>query len=182
MFNIFKSASSFFGGFLGLNKEKHQQNYPQEEQKPPNPLTNTNEKNNKKNYGVIDKVGNFFEKSLAFAIVEYRIIKDKLQDLSQTNYNLGLQHLDIGNIKEATFRFKITKRFWPHNYDAYYQLIYCLILSHKFEAAQKVIDELLQKNPSYKPKIDQLLGNSPENHSEEETKSENNLVNNQQNS
>ena len=83
--------------------------------------------------------------------------KKKIQDLSKTNYNLGIKHLEEGNLKEAIFRFKITKKFWPHNYEAYYELIYCLILENEFEEAQKVIDELLEKSPDYKERIDQLF-------------------------
>ncbi len=105
----------------------------------------------------IDKISNFFDSTWAYIAVEFEIIREKFKDLSKANYDLGMKHLDEGNIKEAIFRFKITKKFWPNNYEAYYQLIYCLFLEHEFEAAQKIIDELLEKNPSYKAKIDQLL-------------------------
>jgi hypothetical protein len=115
----------------------------------------------------IDKLSNFIDHFWASVIVEYRIVKEKFQDLSKTNYDLGIRHLEEGNIKEAIFRFKITKKFWPHNYDAYYQLIYCLILDNEFEDAQKVIDELLIKNPGYKEKIDQLLSPSEDQEPEE---------------
>jgi len=110
----------------------------------------------------VDKFSNFIDHISAYVVIEYRIIKDKLQDLSKTNYDLGIKHLEQGNLKEAIFRFKITKRFWPHNYNAYYELIYCLILENEFEEAQKVIDELLHKCPSYKEKIDQLFSPSEE--------------------
>lgn len=110
----------------------------------------------------LDNLSGFIHKSFAYFIVEYRIIKEKLKDLSRTNYDLGMKHLEEGNIKEAIFRFKITKKFWKDNYDAYYQLIYCLILDNKFEAAQKVIDELLQRNPGSKTKIDQLFSGTQE--------------------
>lgn len=105
----------------------------------------------------VDKFSNFIDHLFSFVVVEYRIIKEKMQDLSKTNYDLGVKHLENGNLKEAIFRFKITKRFWPHNYDAYYELIYCLILENEFDEAQKVIDDLLKKCPSYKEKIDQLF-------------------------
>jgi tetratricopeptide (TPR) repeat protein len=120
----------------------------------------------------IDKLSNFIDHFWASVIVEYRIVKEKFQDLSKANYDLGIRHLEEGNIKEAIFRFKITKKFWPHNYDAYYQLIYCLILDNEFEDAQKVIDELLIKNPSYKEKIDQLLSPSEDQDPEEAEEAE----------
>lgn len=105
----------------------------------------------------IDKVSNFFEHLWALITIEYSTIKEKFQDLSKANYDLGIKHLEEGNVREAIFRFKITKKFWPHNYEAYYQLIYCLILENELDEAEKIIDELLIKNPSYKEKIDQLL-------------------------
>ncbi len=110
--------------------------------------------------GKLDKLSGFFDKLLNRVVTEYHSIREKSQDLSATNYNLGMKHLEDGDLKEAIFRFKITKKFWPKNYDAYYQLIICLILNHNFDEAQKVIDELLEKSPSYKEKIDQILGNS----------------------
>ena len=73
---------------------------------------------------------------------------------------ISLLKKEYWNIKEAIFRFKITKKFWPQNYEAYYELIYCLLLEGEFESAQKVIDDLLEKSPDYKERIDQLL--SPE--------------------
>jgi tetratricopeptide (TPR) repeat protein len=105
----------------------------------------------------VDKFSGFINHFISFIVVEYRIIKEKMQDLSKTNYDLGIKHLENGNLKEAIFRFKITKRFWPHNYEAYYELVYCLILENEFDEAQKVIDDLLKKCPSYKEKIDQLF-------------------------
>ena len=108
----------------------------------------------------LDKLSGFFDQIFDRLLTEYHSIKEKSQDLSATNYVLGMQHLEDGNLKEAIFRFKITRKFWPKNYDAYYQLIICLILNRDFEEAQKVIDELLEKSPNYKEKIDQILGNS----------------------
>lgn len=116
--------------------------------------------NNPENKNKIDALSGFIDKVFKAAIAEYKIIRQKMQNLSQTNYNLGMKHLNEGNLKEAIFRFKITKKFWPENYEAYYQLIYCMILVHNFKSAQIVINELLEKNPSYQPKIDQLIKKS----------------------
>ncbi|MES2677641.1 MAG: tetratricopeptide repeat protein [Pseudomonadota bacterium] len=113
----------------------------------------------------IDKLSGFFGKIFDNIVAEFHIIKEKSQDLSTTNYNLGIQHLEDGDLKEAIFRFKITKKFWPNNYDAYYQLIICLILNHDFDEAQIVIEDLLEKCPAYQEKIDQILGNEKPNNS-----------------
>jgi tetratricopeptide (TPR) repeat protein len=105
----------------------------------------------------IDKLSNFIDHLFAYVTLEYQVIKDKLKDLSKTNYDLGIKHLEQGNLKEAIFRFKITKKFWPQNYEAYYELIYCLVMENELEEAQKVIDDLLKKSPDYKERIDQLF-------------------------
>ncbi len=105
----------------------------------------------------IDKVSHFMDNFFAYVVMEYQTIINKSQNLSKTNYELGIKHLEQGNLKEAIFRFKITKKFWPENYDAYYELIYCLIMEEDLEEAQKVIDELLEKRPDYKERIDQLF-------------------------
>ncbi len=141
MFDIFRSVKKI----TGLRKKE--QDYIKEPKLAPAQVLESK----------IDKLSNFFDRFFAYVVVEYRIIKEKLKDLSKTNYNLGIRYLEEGNLKEAIFRFKITKKFWPHNYEAYYELIYCLVLSNEFEEAQKVVDELLKKCPDYKERIDQLF-------------------------
>ncbi len=164
MFDIIRSIKKI----TGLNKSEQSQI---KEPEQPSDAKNT-QLNRKFLEDKIDKLSNSIDNFWANIVVEYRIVKEKLQDLSQANYDLGIRYLEEGNIKEAIFRFKITKKFWPNNYEAYYELIYCLILDNKFEEAQRVIDELLLKNPSYKDKIDQLLYRSEEPELEEEPESE----------
>ena len=108
-----------------------------------------------------DKLVSFFSKISDLFLAEYDSIKEKSKDLSTTNYELGMKHLENGNIKEAIFRFKITKKFWPENYQAHYQLISCLLLNRNFEEAKKAIDELLEKKPDYKEAIDRIVGDIP---------------------
>lgn len=167
MFAIFKSARKVFD-FHKPGLEKDTPKSGGEARQP----SSTNK---------IDELSNLINKAIAGAIAEYNIIREKMKNLSQTNYDLGMKYLNEGNLKEAIFRFRITKKFWPNNYDAYYQLVYCLILEHNFDKAQLVIDDLLQKNPSYKSRIDQLIGNQTESHSNN-LESSASLANNQQNS
>lgn len=108
----------------------------------------------------LDKLSGGIRYLIAYIVVEYRIIKQKMRDLSGANYDLGIKYLEEGNIKEAIFRFKIIMKFWPHNYEAHYQLVYCLILKGDTATANKVAAELLEKDPSYKEKIDYLLSHS----------------------
>ncbi len=88
---------------------------------------------------------------------EYFSIREKTKNLRQTNYDLGMKHLENGHIDEAIIRFKIIRKFWPDVVDAQYQLAYCLVLKEKFKEAKKVLDELLSKNPDYDQKAHDLL-------------------------
>jgi tetratricopeptide (TPR) repeat protein len=88
---------------------------------------------------------------------EYFSIREKTKNLRQTNYNLGIKHLENGHVDEAIIRFKIIRRFWPDVIDAQYQIAYCLVLKEKFKEAKKVLDELLNKNPDYDQKAHDLL-------------------------
>jgi hypothetical protein len=49
------------------------------------------------------------------------------------------------------------KLFYPKNFDAYYELAYCLALKEKFTKSQKVLEELLQKKPDYNNRARDLL-------------------------
>ncbi|MCE3255039.1 MAG: Tetratricopeptide repeat [Rickettsiaceae bacterium] len=136
--------------------------------KEPDPVEEKKADKQKQNWleNKIGKLSGIFDKIASSVSSEYQSIKEKSKDLYSTNYKLGMRFLEEGNLKEAIFRFKITKKFWPNNYDAYYQLAICLILNEEFAEAQKVIDELLTKNPDYqidknhiyREKIDYLLG------------------------
>jgi tetratricopeptide (TPR) repeat protein len=88
---------------------------------------------------------------------EYFSIREKTKNLRQTNYNLGIKHLENGHVDEAIIRFKIIRRFWPDVIDAQYQIAYCLVLKEKFKEAKKVLDELLNKNSDYDQKAHDLL-------------------------
>lgn len=76
-------------------------------------------------------------------------MKQKYDNLLETNYKLGLKHIENGNIAEAIFRFRFIKKFWPEHYDSYYHLAYCLVLNKKPTEAKKILEELMSKNPQH---------------------------------
>lgn len=88
---------------------------------------------------------------------EITAVKEKSKNLRETNYNLGLKHLENGRLTDAIFRFRLIKKFWPDLFDAYYQLAYCLVLDDKLDEAKNILEELLSKNPSYDQKAYDLL-------------------------
>lgn len=73
----------------------------------------------------------------------------KCGNLLETNYNLGLKHIENGNISDAIFRFRFIKKFWPDHLDSLYQLSYCLALNKKLQEAKQVAEELLSKDPNH---------------------------------
>ncbi len=104
-----------------------------------------------------EKVRLFLNESALAVKNEIISIKEKTKDLHQTNFDLGIRHLENGNLSEAVFRFRFIKKFWPDDYNAYYQLAYCLILQEKPKKARRVLEELLEKNPEFDPEAQELL-------------------------
>lgn len=57
---------------------------------------------------------------------QYTIIREKMQDLTKTNTELGFKHLELGNISDAVMRFKLVLRwFSPNHAPALYGLGLC---------------------------------------------------------
>lgn len=110
-------------------------------------------KDKNKTPGKVEKFSNFLSKTFDNAILESKTISKKMQDLQKTNYELGMMHLNKGNINEAIFRFKIVRKFWPNNYKAHLNLIYCYFILKKEKQAQKAINILLKLNPKLEPNI-----------------------------
>lgn len=105
----------------------------------------------------IENISGFVDEKIDLAKKEYFETKAKLENLCETNYNQGLRYIEKGHLKDAVFRFRFIKKFWPEMYDAYYQLAYCLYLRKKHREAKLVLIELLQKNPQFGDKAQQLL-------------------------
>ena len=98
--------------------------------------------------GILNKIDSVKE--------ELTTMKEKYDNLLETNYNLGLKHIENGNLSEAIFRFRFIRKFWPEHYDSYYQLAYCLVLNRKSVDAKIVLEELLKKNPQHQAGQDLL--------------------------
>ncbi len=105
----------------------------------------------------IDKLSDFVANKYQDLTKETKTIKHKLNNLPETNYNLGLKHLENGNLADAIFRFKFINRFWPGNQDAHYYLAYCLYLKKQNAEAKRKLEELLKINPNYDSKAKELL-------------------------
>lgn len=88
---------------------------------------------------IIEKIKIFIEDS-----------REKFHNLYQTNYDTGMYHLEHGNLWDASFRFKIIKRFWPSKLEAQYRYAYCLVLQGLDSDATRLLSEILSKDSNYK--------------------------------
>ena len=104
-----------------------------------------------------EELSSFINSKVKSAQEEISTIRKKCSNLFETNYQLGLKHLENGNLSEAIFRFRFINKFWPNHLESYYQLAYCLILANKFDKAKKVLDDLITKDEGYKVYAQELL-------------------------
>lgn len=78
----------------------------------------------------------------------YKETKDKLKDLTGTNYNLALFHLNSGNISDAIMRFKITSyidklKLYP---DIEYYIGLCYYIKFKYEESKPYLYSYIEKS------------------------------------
>ena len=121
-----------------------------------------------------DKISNSMQKisqevsaSVKTTISDLSLMHQKSKNLLQTNFELGLHHLNNGNIKEAHFRFFLISKFWPKFESGLYYYAYILTIQQKYQKAKSVIEKifLLNNNPNQevfelKNNIDQYLQNN----------------------
>lgn len=90
------------------------------------------------------KIRHLYELSIKHLIT----IASKMQDLGTTNYELGLFHINQGNIPDATMRFifvtKLKKEFAP----AHYHLARCYLMKADNNKAKLELENALLFDPS----------------------------------
>ncbi len=79
---------------------------------------------------------------------EWKIIRDKLQDLSTTNYNLGIDHLARGNLLDAKFRLHFSIKLRDNFASAYYHLARCYLYELKFSQAEEFLNKAIELDSS----------------------------------
>ncbi|AFB28441.1 methyltransferase domain-containing protein [Rickettsia rickettsii] len=83
--------------------------------------------------------------------------KYKLSHLTETNYQLGLDHLYRGNLNDALLRFKLVDKFFnPNDSKVYSQLGWVYFLKNNYRQA---IEYLEKSNEKYKPIFINFLKN-----------------------
>lgn len=97
----------------------------------------------------VEAFSSFAKTKFEEAQAETKLLRRRFSNLLESNYEVGMIHLQKGDVGDAIFRFKFIKKFWPDHLKSYYQLAYCLAIKNKDEEAQKVLQELLAKDPNF---------------------------------
>lgn len=106
----------------------------------------------------VDRLYKFLGDKLDLVKEEYVQIKEKSQNLKETNYKLALHHLENGNVSEALFRLRILLKFWPDHVEAIYLKAYCLAHKKQLIKSKQILENLIKKYPDhYQKKFDLLL-------------------------
>lgn len=88
---------------------------------------------------------------------EFEIIKEKSQNLLQTNLELGLKHLSEGNLADARLRFAIMIRFCAKFSESYYQKAYIELLQNNPLKSAKTLEKFFRlKTENIDPKFFEL--------------------------
>ena len=80
-------------------------------------------------------------RSLYSKLGEYLFeLRFKLKNLSQTNFELGVYHLENGHLKDALMRFKLLKMFKSTNPLLDYYICHCYVDLFNFNEASKYLE------------------------------------------
>jgi len=106
-----------------------------------------------KEYGLIssfkksvDRASDGTSQFIKNAVDNVSEMRDKSKNLLQTNLDLGLKHLNAGNISEAHFRFFIVTKLWPKCEDGLYYYAYILFLKQNYAKASLIIAKIVKLN------------------------------------
>lgn len=105
------------------------------------------------------KIKPFLKERTAQAAKEWKVAKEKMKDIPGTNYNLGLYHLQNGNLDDAIMRFKMVIFLTPEKAEAYYNLARCLIRIKDNPSAEENLNKALSMKgdfPEAKYMMDKL--------------------------
>jgi hypothetical protein len=94
----------------------------------------------------VDKASDGASKCIKSATDNFSQMREKSKNLLQTNLDLGLKHLNAGNISEAHFRFFIVTKLWPKCEDGLYYYANTLFLKQNYAKASFVIAKIFQLN------------------------------------
>lgn len=91
----------------------------------------------------------FGEKKARTFLQDVYIMREKSKDIAKTNYELGLMHMQKGNLYDAVLRFRITLWVKPDFAPAYYNLGRVLLMQGRGDKAQEAFAKALALQPDY---------------------------------
>lgn len=74
---------------------------------------------------------------------------EKMRDITKNNYDLGLLHLENGNVTDAIFRFRIVTLMDPQHVDAWFFLGTAYMADRKMSMAQSALQKAVNLRPGY---------------------------------
>jgi predicted TPR repeat methyltransferase len=81
-------------------------------------------------------------------IEEIKLSFTKLKDISTTNFDLGIHHMDCGNISDAKMRFMLVIKLKPEIAMAHYHLGRCHMFNLAFDKAKAEFEITLNLDPT----------------------------------
>lgn len=83
-------------------------------------------------------------------IKECKIIRKKVKNLPQTNYDLGIYHINRCNMSDAKMRFFFVTKLDPKMALAYYHLARCHLFNLEYNKAKKYLEHALTLDKNLK--------------------------------
>ncbi len=77
---------------------------------------------------------------------ELTSLKHKVQNLNQTNYDLGMHHYNAGNLSDAILRFKLLQKFYKFPDEINYYIGRCYIERNQLDKAKPYIESYLKSS------------------------------------
>lgn len=104
------------------------------------------------------------KKYINYIIHELILTKSKLKNLTETNFKLGIYHLNNHNLNDASLRFHLVIWLNPSYVEAYYYLAYVFLLKKQYEKSKKQLIKTLELAPNHekaKSRFNQLNKQTP---------------------
>lgn len=98
----------------------------------------------------------FCDKKIRSMLEESFIMREKLKDLTKTNYELGLLHMRRGNLYDAALRFRITLWITPDFALAHYNIGRVFLMQGKIAKAVDAFMAARRFQPHF-PEVDYML-------------------------
>lgn len=112
----------------------------------------------------IAKLTNNLKKLYKYLVDEFILSLNKLKNLTKTNFNLGLYHLNKNNLNDAILRFNLVNWLTPNYAESHYYLACSYYLKKEYKKSKKHFLKTLELEPNHekaKYRLNQLSEKKP---------------------